>query len=554
MLFLFPVCAFAANQKVQQLETFTISFPVEDSVSVGPPYLNLVAHFTDPSGKTARIEGFLDEEDEGVLVWRLRYTPRRIGVHTYEVLDNKGNSLQTGSFTCTTSPSRGFIKPDPGGRYLRYGNGDFYFALGHNVCWAKAGPGGKDFAHYFKRMAEAGANYSRIWLCSWDLALQGKTPGSINLQKAEQLDEVFASAKRHGIYLKLCIDNFLDYRSHEKILLNPYFVQNGGPCKYSDQFFSNEEARRLYRQKITYLIARWAHHPNLLAWEFWNEMNYVVDYGKEDKALMVEWNKTMAAFIRSRDPYGHIITTSLGLDVVWPELWQDPNMDIVQVHSYLPSTMPRRVGQDYPAELLDGAAFVMARMLPMGMLRKPVLFGEYGFQGSNESHPLNDLDETGIHLHNGIWASLMGGYTGTAMMWWWDIYIEPNNLYSHYTAMSKFLKGEDLAAANCLPVYYEDKGMRILALRGAERIYLWLQNKENTWYSRLGKKVKPRTLRGVRFSFGKRPEGRFRVEWWDTYKGVIVASDEITSKDGGLAIVAPPFTLDLAAKIYPIDP
>lgn len=47
----------------------------------------------------------------------------------------------------------------------------------------------------------------------------------------------------------------------------------------------------------------------------------------------------------------------------------------------------------------------------------------------------------GINLHNGLWASACSGNAGTAMIWWWDSYVHPKNLYFQFEPLKKFLEG-----------------------------------------------------------------------------------------------------------------
>jgi hypothetical protein len=77
-------------------------------------------------------------------------------------------------------------------------------------------------------------------------------------------------------------------------------------------------------------------------------------------------------------------------------------------------------------------------------MRKPVVIGEFGAGTGGEG---NTYDPTGVHLHNAIWASVMCGAAGAANIWWWDSYVDPNNLYHHYGSLSKFLDGIELSDA-----------------------------------------------------------------------------------------------------------
>ena len=42
----------------------------------------------------------------------------------------------------------------------------------------------------------------------------------------------------------------------------------------------------------------------------------------------------MAAYLRSIDPYDHLITTSSDIESSLKDIWADPNIDLVQVHDY----------------------------------------------------------------------------------------------------------------------------------------------------------------------------------------------------------------------------
>ena len=44
----------------------------------------------------------------------------------------------------------------------------------------------------------------------------------------------------------------------------------------------------------------------------------------------------------------------------------------------------------------------------------------------------------GINLHNALWASVFSGNAGGAMIWYWDSYIHPGNLYAQYANLRRF--------------------------------------------------------------------------------------------------------------------
>ena len=45
-------------------------------------------------------------------------------------------------------------------------------------------------------------------------------------------------------------------------------------------------------------------------------------------------------------------------------------------------------------------------------------------------------------------------------------------------------------------------------------------------------------------------DGPMRVEWWDTRKGAVIRSDDVTPDNGALRLTAPSFTRDIALRVH----
>jgi hypothetical protein len=68
---------------------------------------------------------------------------------------------------------------------------------------------------------------------------------------------------------------------------------------------------------------------------------------------------------------------------------------------------------------------------------KPCLLAEFGIDwqtGDNRWDPKG----TGLNMHNGAWATLMSGAAGTAMLWYWDGYVHPLNVYHVLMPLRRF--------------------------------------------------------------------------------------------------------------------
>ena len=277
-------------------------------------------------------------------------------------------------------------------------------------------------------MQNAGEDYARIWMCPWAFGIED-TATSLNnyaLQPAWRLDYVFQLAEQRGIYLLLCLDYHGMYESQPDYWggnniwpQNPYNVTNGGPCTVANDFFTNATAIKIYQKRLRYLIARYGYSQNLLAWEFFNEIDN--DYAYLDSADVAAWHGVMGGWMHTNDIFGHLVTTSLTGSSDRPEIWTLPQLDFAAYHSY---------GEPGPATRLSGVAQSFLQRYG-----KPVMIGEFGtdWRGWNRT---NDLHLRG--WREGIWGGALGGSVGTAMSWYWEL-IHSENDYPVYSALGTIL-------------------------------------------------------------------------------------------------------------------
>ena len=175
---------------------------------------------------------------------------------------------------------------------------------------------------------------------------------------------------------------------------------------------------------------------------------------------------------------------------------------------------------------------------------------EFGFMDGKSEYSVNKLDKEGIHLHNGIWASAMSGSAGTAMIWWWDNYVHPNNLYSHYYALSNFVEGIDWAGSEFEPAVCEisNSQLEVMGLRNEKEGIGWIHNKLHTWYYEFYQGVEVKSIKGASVTILDVRDGKYEIEWWDTYKGKIIRKEYVKSRKSRLTIDIPSFRKDIAFK------
>jgi hypothetical protein len=324
-------------------------------------------------------------------------------------------------------------------RYLVTDRGEAFYLVGANVCWGGA-LGTHSYDRWLARYAESGCNFFRVWLSPmWTtFAMNTQDTGfdRIDLESAWRLDHVLQSAERLGMRAMICIDSFNILRRSERRYgqweQSPYYRDKGGPLTEPSQYFTDQSMQAAYRNRLRYLVARYGYSPSVFAWEFWNEVDIIDDY---DSGQVAAWHQTMARHLRALDPWRHLITTSFARPAGDPAVDGLPELDLVQTHHYGSKDMALELGK-------DRAEKAAAR-------HKPHFTGEFGIVHSTRS---GEIDPGGIHLHNGLYASVGQMQAGTPMLWWWDSYIDPFDLYRVFGAFSGWIEGFDFVAQHVRPV------------------------------------------------------------------------------------------------------
>ncbi len=540
----------AEQDKVEQYEKFemTVDFEGTYQYPYNPENIDLTAVFTAPSGKRFTVPGFLySGKVDGVnisdAVWKIRFTPTIAGKWSYysEVKNPKGSARsELLSFECQPAAKKGFVRvsrKDP--LYLEFDNGEFYYPIGQNVAWA---PSVDAFEHYFSKMRENKYNWSRVWMSSWQCAIEWLDVGDFhglnnyNLKNAQLLDDITDLTKQYDIYYQLVLNQHgqLSTKVDPEWLNNPYNAKNGGPCKKPTEFFTNEEAKKLFKYRMRYIVARWGYSTNILAWELWNELTLSDDY---DPQLDIPWQKEMARYINMIDPYRHLVTTSYFGNFP-EEIWKLPEINYGQIHMYTPEIVTT----------LDGLYEIMKDY------NKPYFVGEFG--GSNLSG-IDKQDPNATVHHAGIWAAYTTASAGDAMPWEWDSYIDPNNLYFHWLSLANFNEGEDRRNQD----YEYSRGTietadgTILMAQGIlnnKRALMWIYDLYRTKFNQ--GPLKPLDVKGAYLTLYDMADGEYKVEFWDTYKGTVTSTLQVKCIDAELKIPLPEIKTDIACKVISLNP
>ena len=521
------------NQTITQYGKFEVV--IETNAQYKNPFdpkeVDIQLHFITPSGEKHIMPAFYDEED-GQPIWKARYAPMEIGNYRYYAVLGETKTDER-KFECIVGESKGFIRLSPDDyRYFQFDSGDSYFIIGHNVCWTD------DYERYFKNMAAHGENYTRIWMIHWNVALEwsgGDYPGlgRYHLDKAKRIDHILELAEKYGIYIMLCLESFNTLRIRNPYPAyqgNPYSKENGGMLEKPEQFFTNPEARDLFKRRLRYLVARYSYSPYIHCWEFWNEVDIIEKYISSEA---VEWHKEMARYLRQIDPMKHPITTSFAGTKGDPAIWQLPEMEFTQNHQYNSKDMAESISQWTKHNISE--------------FKKPHVFGEFG---TDAGGPRSEKDPDGIALHNGIWAAPLSGSAGTAMLWWWDNYIEPRNLYYHFKPFAEFVKDIDWHRSGFrdIEINNPETQLRIFGLQNDKEAILWLQNSQHTWFRAFNKEPIV-TIQPVMIQIKGLKDGDYEIQWWDTYELKPAVCVNAKSSNGVLLLKTPEIPRDVACKI-----
>jgi len=185
---------------------------------------------------------------------------------------------------------------------------------------------------------------------------------------------------------------------------------------------------------------------------------------------------------------------------------------------------------------------------------KPLVRGEAGLDypgGPQEEQEALAQDTEGVWLHNLVWGGINPG--GMYDLYWWVGNIRQHDLYPHYEPYRDFM--EDIPLTNGA---YEDAEAvafnpdlrawgQVDPIR--RRGHVWIQNKFHTWRNVVDGAHIP-GLSGSVTLLGL-PDGEYRVEWWDTYRGTVFRTEEARADDGLALTVPSGLTTDLAVKLFP---
>jgi len=469
-----------------------------------------------PDGATVVMPAFFESGSPGDATWRARFTPRGLGRFTYRLqITRDGQPLRSDQQRLEVGPSTrdGFLHLAPDNFYnLVFDSGRRFRGVGENYGWETDK---YKFADMMPRLKGYQVNFIRTWEGPGRYALQhGQALSHFAQAVAAKLDQTMALARDNGIYVMSALEPAIYFLTTPhggdqaiQWSQNPFSAAQGGPCQNTADFFTNAEAKRHYRNKLRYSIARWGADPHLAVWELWNEFDHLVEQLSVPTSAIAAWHQEMGAYLHETDPYGRIVTTSLSHND-YADLWSLPEMQFTQRHLY---------------GSMDG--ILDTHRTYETKYQKPFVAGEFSFDWR---WPLMHTPaEYGREVHMAMWRGIFGPTPILPMTWWWDFHAD-NNHYFHFAHVSTLsqktaegpgpLEPQPASATN---------GLEVLSVRSPAGCAVWVHNKGGGAVS--GASVNLTTL----------PASSYALRSFNTWTGAWGEPQTVSPGAGSLSIALP---------------
>ena len=440
-------------------------------------------------------------------MWKVRFAPSDVGEWSWEVsLSLSKNVLTTkrGSFSVTPSDNEGFLRRNiSDGRILQSDKGNIFHPLGIQTCIKDDNDDGfflnslyvdtntVDLDTYLKTYGVQGAGFNifrwgienctfRIWRFHED----PRQHHSFLTREGMWADTLMNKLKENGFHVWFTL--FWD-----------------APVARETNSATIKKYIHTIDPYLDYVIARYGAYVDV--WELLNE----TDASKE-------WIEYVASYIRTNDPYQHLITTS----------WERPELSEIDIHA----------PHWYESNSLNKVDTILSQYIKYNDWGKPLVFGEFGNKGSN-------WDEDSLtRMRVQLWTSY---FLGAGIIFWDSSgtknYLNKVNANIYFgpeerTAIKAFRSFVEAIGTNMRPTQTAPAGSSVRSYTAASPSgmygYLYHFTNQNT---NISAHLLPRF-----------PWKQGVITWINPQTGEIMAIGDLVS---GVPITSPAFNIDLAYRI-----
>ena len=495
----------------------------------------VAAEFMSPSHKKTVVQGFYDGEE----TWRVRFAPSEIGEWEYRLVvrDEAGKGEAWGSFVCAAPRRTGFVrlsKDDPAKLTLADGSPFVVIGGGCFSPWEPWATGGESFKDYLKLHKAHGMNAMRVFLyqefhrglgreAMVNLLAEGAAD-RFDLALCSRFDEFMAFARDQDVYPIITFFDHWSVKNHWD--QHAYTGGNVGPCLDQAELFTNKHALDHHKFFVDYVVARWGAFSNVLAWEFWNEVD-LVDSGALDKGNpAMKWHREMARHVQAIDAHRHLTFTSFSSGITPGDWYREDWNQIVSYHHYLAYLGGTESSIDNDLHQTFGQ---------FPDIHKPFLLAELGYEKRRE-----DTRPAKRHyLRVGAWSSV---FLGCGLILWDDLdfRIMPETR-EDLRRLAAFAQENALGALKALgaplkALSHKDINTWLLSSAAGDRCALYVHNFESH-AAKVEDAYVPVPIRG---------SGSYKITWVDPRTGALVAEGKLMCQGGLVVVNVPDFSGDIA--------
>jgi hypothetical protein len=434
--------------------------------------------------------------------FRVRFAPPHVGkwkakvrIHVNEEMLFESNDF---IFQVIQSNNPGYVNRDGHRRYMRYNNKTFY-PIGCNLPWPETDrvvdpelwdylchPGFDEdgqpemicieegyrshysaprvYDKYKERLVQLiqnGGNYFRTIMYPTSTEIEWEKLGDYTerLHMAQELDDILEIAEQNDVFLHWNFQIHYNFQESE-VAYNRQWSwdksMNGFDFCYKQfgtetnpmGFFTDQEAKKYFKQKLRYILSRYGYSTSIGAWELISEINnirpfeFTSNYYKTGNNWQTfrDWQVEMANYVKSLY-HGqiHLLTSSYGeAKVLQDNTFNHNSFDLMSVNGYdyqepsFASHFINEVSKKHLNESLSSSYSYYNE--------KPMIF--------SEGDPLEvHCWESGTELKRAMWQSMFSGLAGYFS---WDLRFHPD-LYPELGRMKNFISQFELEAERWHP-------------------------------------------------------------------------------------------------------
>jgi hypothetical protein len=385
--------------------------------------LNMILR--NPDGQQVFLPCYFESGDQMNSKWKARFSPRQAGEFTYHfelfIDGNKKAESVKSQFVSMDSDKDGFLHTSDFWT-LKFDSGKPFRGIGENIGWeSRSFEDPKwNYDYLLPALSNNGANFFRCWMAPNNFPLEWKivkdtkrytdSDENFNPGGIKRLDEVIEMLDSLNLYVMIAFDSHNALMEENQWEIHNYNKANGGPAENPAEFFTLQESREKYKNRLRYIVARWGYSPNIAAWEFFNEIDNAA-YARHDSIIIphdaiTDWHREMASYLKEIDPYDHIVTTSVSHREI-EGLYALEELDLNQMHIY------KRTKQ-IPNEIMQYTE----------MYNKPFSWGEFGYEWDWNKDFSKIAEEFDHDFKIGLWYGLFHPTPVLPMSWWWEFFDE----------------------------------------------------------------------------------------------------------------------------------